>query len=122
MCEFVIILSESIASEQSKAVGKKSLLRTLQTLGSVPDWKSDERLQGSDSDGDSAATPSASKRKKKRRKRQKLLNTTGEQQENGELQETHKEEKIPSKKRKKGSNLGEQFIGLLLHYSTMIWF
>lgn len=110
VCKFVILLSEIIAYEQSKAVGKKSLLRTLQTLGSVPDWKSDERQQGSDSDSDSAVTPSTSKRKKKRRKRQKLLNTTGEQRENGELQETAKEEKIPSKKRKKGSNLGEQFI------------
>lgn len=114
--KFVIPLSVFIAYEQSKAVGKKSLLRTLQTLGSVPDWKSDERQQGSDSDGDSAVTPSTSKRKKKRRKRQKLLNTIGQQQENGELQETPKEEKIPSKKRKKGFNLGEQFTGSLLHY------
>lgn len=119
MCEFVILLSEIIAFKQSKVVGKKSLLRTLQTLGSVPDWKSDEQQQGSDSDGDSAVTPSTRKRKKKKRKRQKLLNTTGKQQENGELQETPKEEKIPSKKRKKGNNLGERFTDLLLHYDDL---
>lgn len=87
-------------------------------MGSVPDWKSDERQQGSDSDGDSAATPSTSKRKKKRR-RKKLLNATEEQQENGKLQETPIKEKIPSKKRKKGSNLGEQFTGLS-HYHNLV--
>lgn len=116
-----------IAFEQSKAVGKKSLLRTLRTLGSVPEWKSEEGQQGSDSDGDPAVTPSTSKRKKKRRKRQKPVNTTGEQQENGELQETPQEEKIPLKKRKKSSNLGEHFTGLwfglctgLLHFYNLV--
>lgn len=109
-----MISSECIANEQSK-VGKKSLLRTLQTLGSVPDWKSDERQQESDSDGDPAVTPSPSKKKKKRRKRKKPLDT-GEQHENGELQETPKEEKVASKKRKKGSDMGEQFTGLSLRF------
>lgn len=89
---------------QSKVVGKKSLLRTLQTLGSVPDWKSDERQQRSDSDGDSVVNLSQTKKKKKRRKRQK------------ELQETPQEETISPKKRKKSSNIGEQFTGFSLSY------
>lgn len=94
-----------IVSEQAKVVGKKSLLRTLQTLGSVPDWRSDEQQQQkTDSDGDSVGTPSQRKKKKKRKKRQK------------EFQETPEEEKIPPKKGKKSSNMGEQFTGLSLSY------
>ncbi|XP_076591444.1 uncharacterized protein rrp8 [Chaetodon auriga] len=96
--------AKSSTSVKSRVVGKKSLLRTLQTLGSVPDWRSDDHQQDSDSEADVA--PSHSKKKKKRRKRQKQAETTGEQQENGDLDQTAKEEKLPAKKRKKDNKFG----------------
>ncbi|KAM8905262.1 uncharacterized protein rrp8 isoform 2-T4 [Spinachia spinachia] len=83
---------------KSKLVGKKSLLRTLQTLGSVPDWKNDDLQKGSDSEGD--VVPSHSKRKKKRSKRRKRAETTGEQPDNGVLDPTVNYEKPAIKKRK----------------------
>ncbi|XP_035535424.1 ribosomal RNA-processing protein 8 [Morone saxatilis] len=96
--------ANSNSNVKSKVVGKKSLLRTLQTLGSVPDWKSDDRQQ--DSDSETEAAPSHSKKKKKRRKRRKQAETTGEQQENGDLDRTVKEEKPVAKKRKKDNRFG----------------
>ncbi|XP_040049567.2 uncharacterized protein rrp8 isoform X2 [Gasterosteus aculeatus] len=93
----------SRADVKSKLVGKKSLLRTLQTLGSVPDWKNDDHQQGSDSDG--AVVPSHTKRKKKRSKRRKQAETTGEQPNNGHLDPTVNNEKPAIKKRKKENTL-----------------
>ncbi|XP_067102267.1 ribosomal RNA-processing protein 8 [Osmerus mordax] len=58
------------ANAKLQSVGKKSLLRTLQKLGSVPDWtKTGVTREGSDSEPE--AVPSQPKRKKriKRRKR-----------------------------------------------------
>ncbi|XP_030251027.1 ribosomal RNA-processing protein 8 [Sparus aurata] len=89
---------------KSKAVGKKSLLRTLQTLGSVPDWKSDDHQQ--DSDSETEVAPPHSKRKKKRRKRRKPAETTGEQQENSDVDQSLKEEKPEAKKRKQDNKFG----------------
>lgn len=89
---------------KSKVVGKKSLLRTLQTLGSVPDWKSDDRQQDSDSETETA--PTHSKKKKKRRKKRKHAATSGEQEENGDLDHCVKEEKTETKKRKKDKKFG----------------
>ncbi|XP_040901607.1 ribosomal RNA-processing protein 8 [Toxotes jaculatrix] len=86
---------------ESKVVGKKSLLRTLQTLGSVPEWKSDDHQQNSDSETEVA--PSHSKKKKKRRKKRKHAETSEEQQENGDLDQSVKEEKPVTKKRNKGN-------------------
>ncbi|KAM9359789.1 uncharacterized protein rrp8 [Symphorus nematophorus] len=90
----------------SKVVGKKkSLLQTLQTLGSVPDWRSDDHQQ--DSDSETEVTPSPSKKKKKRRKRRKQVETTEEQQENGDFDQTVEEEEKPvAKKKKKDKRLG----------------
>ncbi|XP_051253642.1 ribosomal RNA-processing protein 8 [Dicentrarchus labrax] len=96
--------ANSNSNVKSKVVGKKSLLRTLQTLGSVPDWKSDDRQQ--DSDSETEVAPSHSKKRKKRRKRRKQAETTGEQQENGDLDRTVKEEKPVAKKRKKDNRFG----------------
>lgn len=90
--------------DQTKVVGKKSLLRTLQTLGSVPEWKSDDHQW--DSDSETEVAPSHSKKKKKRRKRRKQAETTGEQQENGDVHQTI-EEKPVAKKRKKDNKPGE---------------
>ncbi|XP_028275385.1 ribosomal RNA-processing protein 8 [Parambassis ranga] len=86
---------------KSKAVGKKSLLRTLQTLGSVPEWKNDSGQQDSESETEAAA--SHSKKKKKRRKKRKHAEESEEQQENGD--ETMREEKhVPTKKKQKKDN------------------
>ncbi|XP_077467027.1 uncharacterized protein rrp8 [Stigmatopora argus] len=71
-----------------KNVGKKSLRRTLQTLGSIPDWMSeDQRPVDSDSDTGAgvpgAGVPHAKKtRKKTRKKRAKVATTTTAEQEN----------------------------------------
>ncbi|XP_044058639.1 ribosomal RNA-processing protein 8 isoform X2 [Siniperca chuatsi] len=96
--------ANSSTNVKSKVVGKKSLLRTLQTLGSVPEWKSDDHQQ--DSDSETEVPPSHSKKKKKRRKRPKQAETTGEQQENGDLDQTGKEEKLLTTKRKKDNKFG----------------
>ncbi|XP_029963480.1 ribosomal RNA-processing protein 8 [Salarias fasciatus] len=90
------------SSRKVKVVGKKSLLRTLQTLGSVPAWESEERVQTSDSEGE--ARPPPGKKKKKRKKKRRRAGTSGEQQENGE--ESAKEEKPAIKKMKEGRNSG----------------
>ncbi|XP_031719533.1 ribosomal RNA-processing protein 8 [Anarrhichthys ocellatus] len=92
--------ASSSTDVKSKLVGKKSLLRTLQTLGSVPEWKNDDHQQNSDSESDVVPSPGKKKRKKKRRKR-KQAETTGEQQDNGDLDQTVNEETLATKKRKK---------------------
>ncbi|XP_018520902.1 ribosomal RNA-processing protein 8 isoform X2 [Lates calcarifer] len=90
---------------KSKVVGKKSLLRTLQTLGSVPEWKSDDHQRDSDSDSEAETAPSHTKKKKKRRKRRKHAETSEEQQENGGLNQSV-EEKPAAKKRSKDNKFG----------------
>ncbi|XP_068571355.1 ribosomal RNA-processing protein 8 [Cebidichthys violaceus] len=85
---------------KSKLVGKKSLLRTLQTLGSVPEWKNDDHQQDSDSEADVVPSP-GKKKKKKRRKKRKQAETTAEQRDNGDLDQTVNEETLATKKRKK---------------------
>ncbi|XP_070685974.1 ribosomal RNA-processing protein 8 [Pempheris klunzingeri] len=93
----------SSTNVKSRGVGKKSLLRTLQTLGSVPEWKSDGHQQ--DSDSETEVAPSHSKKKKKRRKKRKQAESTGEQQENGDVDQTG-EKKLEAKKRKKDNKIG----------------
>ncbi|XP_037123819.1 ribosomal RNA-processing protein 8 isoform X3 [Syngnathus acus] len=100
------VLSQSVVKNKpdskspnvkSKHVGKKSLLRTLQRLESIPDWKDDERQPDSDSDLEAAAPHTKKKKKKKRRKRTKQSSTTTEEQENNiEV----KEDKSVTKKNK----------------------
>ncbi|XP_034405051.1 ribosomal RNA-processing protein 8 [Cyclopterus lumpus] len=116
--------ANSSTNVKSKVVGKKSLLRTLQTLGSVPEWKNDDHQQDSDSEAD--VVPLHSKRKKKRRKKRKKVETTaeqqdsgdldqtvkvettGEQQENGDLDQTVNGQTLASKKRKKDNTSATQ--------------
>ncbi|XP_068601274.1 ribosomal RNA-processing protein 8 [Brachionichthys hirsutus] len=89
---------------KSKVVGKKSLLRTLQTLGSVPTWQSDARQQQSDSETELA--PSRSKKKKKRSKRRKHGETTGAQEQKEDLDQTALEEgPVPKKDENKAGAL-----------------
>ncbi|KAM4566741.1 uncharacterized protein rrp8 isoform 1-T2 [Odontesthes bonariensis] len=87
---------------KSRIVGKKSLLRTLQTLGSVPEWKSSNHQQ--DSDSETEAAPSH--KKKKRRKKRKRAGRSEEQQENGDLDHPVKEDNPVPKKKTKGSKSG----------------
>ncbi|XP_061733323.1 uncharacterized protein rrp8 [Nerophis ophidion] len=82
----------------SKSVAKKSLLRTLQTLGSVPDWKDDDVCHMPDSDSEDEATRPHTKRKKKRRKRTKQGTTTEEPNDNMDV----KEKKVVTKMKKTG--------------------
>ncbi|KAM9853278.1 uncharacterized protein rrp8 [Aulostomus maculatus] len=89
---------------QSKSVGKKSLLRTLQTLGPVPDWQGDGHQRDSDSETETA--PSHAKKKKKRRKRPKHASSSGEQEENGGLDLCVEEQKTNAKKKKKDDKPG----------------
>ncbi|XP_071781453.2 uncharacterized protein rrp8 [Centroberyx gerrardi] len=96
--------ANSSTNVKSKGVGKKSLLRTLQTLGSVPDWKSDAPQPDSDSETD--AVPSPTKRKKKRSKRRKQVAKSGEDAENGDLDLGVKEEKTVTKTKKKDNKSG----------------
>lgn len=96
----------NLSRDQSKNVGKKSLLRTLQTLGSVPDWRSDSRQQNSDSEVEEtpSVAPTHSKKKKKRRKRQKQEDQTAELQENRDVDS---DEEPLAKERKKDNKSGE---------------
>ncbi|XP_026189438.1 ribosomal RNA-processing protein 8 [Mastacembelus armatus] len=97
--------AKSSSTVKSKAVGKKSLLRTLQTLGAVPEWKSDNHQQ--DSDSETEAAPSHNKKKKKKRsKKRKHAETSEEQQGNRDLDQSVKEEKPVTKKRKKDNKFG----------------
>lgn len=104
------ILSENVlkntqktkSSTNVKVVGKKSLLRTLQTLGSVPEWESNIRLQDSDSETETASSHSKKKRRKKRKHKEKQE----ERQENGVINHTVPEEKPLVKKRKKEKETG----------------
>ncbi|XP_034460345.1 ribosomal RNA-processing protein 8 [Hippoglossus hippoglossus] len=86
---------------KSKLVGKKSLLRTLETLGSIPKWKNTDHQQDSDSEGAAEASSSPTKRKKKRRKKRRHAKTSEEPQENGDLDPSVEEEKPAAKKKSK---------------------
>ncbi|KAM9801177.1 uncharacterized protein rrp8 [Neosynchiropus ocellatus] len=89
---------------KSKNVGKKSLLRTLKTLGSVPDWRSDSQQVDGDSDLETVTSPGKKKRKKKSNKKRRKRGTKAEgaEEQEGEAVEAEAcEEKILTKKRKK---------------------
>ncbi|XP_049582315.1 ribosomal RNA-processing protein 8 isoform X2 [Syngnathus scovelli] len=104
------VLSQSVVKKKpdskspngkSKHVGKKSLLRTLQMLESIPDWKDDEPQPDSDSDLEAAAPHTKKKRKKKRRKRTKQASSTTEEREDNievkEDQSVTKKNKVEKK-------------------------
>ncbi|XP_076002030.1 uncharacterized protein rrp8 [Genypterus blacodes] len=97
--------TNSSSNVKSKGVGKKSLLRTLQALGSVPDWKSEAPRWGTDSDSEGDAEPAQAK-KKKRKKVRKRGRKAAETAENGETEECVKEEKSASPQKKKDNKTG----------------
>ncbi|XP_017271744.1 ribosomal RNA-processing protein 8 [Kryptolebias marmoratus] len=91
-------------SKKSKVVAKKSLLRTLQTLGSIPEWKNDNKQ---DSDSETEAPPSQStKKKKKKRKKRKHIEKPEEQEDGGDVIQAAKEKKPVSKKKERGNKPG----------------
>lgn len=82
---------------KDKVVGKRSLLRTLQTLGSVPDWESEKTFGDSDEETGKSPAPNKPKKKrcKKRRRSSKVDNVEGEHKDQLDSSET------PAKKKKK---------------------
>ncbi|XP_069568451.1 uncharacterized protein rrp8 isoform X1 [Brachyistius frenatus] len=97
--------TNSSTNVKAKVVGKKSLLRTLETLGSVPEWTSDNPQQDSDTETEAAPSPSK-KKKKKRRKKRRRAETSEEQQENGDTGETVQEDKPKPKMKKRDFQFG----------------
>ncbi|XP_030633906.1 ribosomal RNA-processing protein 8 [Chanos chanos] len=74
---------------KSKRVGKQSLLRTLQTLGSVPVLKERSSLQGSESETDELPSPTKRKKKRcKKRKRASAHGSDGEQEGKTDMPDT----------------------------------
>lgn len=92
-----------VTNVKLKTVKKKSLLRTLKTLGSVPDWKSEDHQQDSDSETEGAPAHKK-KRKKKRSKRRKPLESAGEQPDDADVGASLVEEQPEAKKKKKKLN------------------
>ncbi|XP_016403497.1 ribosomal RNA-processing protein 8-like, partial [Sinocyclocheilus rhinocerous] len=67
---------------KGKFVGKRSLLRTLQALGSVPDWETGNVFEDSDEEKDASTTVKATKKKRcKKRKRTSNAVNEGKQQD-----------------------------------------
>ncbi|XP_042626949.1 ribosomal RNA-processing protein 8-like [Cyprinus carpio] len=72
----------SPAPGKDKFVGKRSLLKTLQTLGSVPDWDTGNVCEDSDEEKDASTTVKAPKKKRcKKRKRTSNAANEGKQQD-----------------------------------------
>ncbi|KAM4742367.1 uncharacterized protein rrp8 isoform 1-T1 [Anableps anableps] len=101
------ILSKTVFNNTQKAdssthlksnVGKKSLLRTLETLGSTPDWRSSDHEQDSDSETEVPSSPC--KKKKRRRKRRKHGEQSEGMQEGGDTSQTPKKENLQLKKKR----------------------
>ncbi|XP_023207189.1 ribosomal RNA-processing protein 8 isoform X2 [Xiphophorus maculatus] len=100
------ILSKAVFKKSQKAnnsiqlksnVGKKSLLRTLETLGSTPDWRSSDHEQDS---GSETEVPSSPSKRKKRKKRRKHGEQSEETQEGGDDRQTVKEKQLKKKKKR----------------------
>ncbi|XP_056329433.1 ribosomal RNA-processing protein 8 [Danio aesculapii] len=85
----------SPASGKKKAVGKQSLLKTLQTLGSVPDWEVGKAVE-EDSDEEKDASTAVKKPKKKRCKKRKRKSNA----DNKEKQMGEEDSETPVKKKK----------------------
>ncbi|XP_035240932.1 ribosomal RNA-processing protein 8 [Anguilla anguilla] len=92
------------ANVTPKGVGKRSLLRTLQTLGSAPKWTNGSLRERSGSDSEGEAVPSSSKRKKKRSKKRKRARGAGNEGEEKGKREGEEEDPgavVAKKKRPK---------------------
>lgn len=78
-------------------------MRTLQTLGSIPVWKSQDPQQDSDSETEGAPAHKR-KRKKKRSKRRKPVEGGEEQPDSEDVGTSLVEEQPEAKKKKKKLN------------------
>ncbi|XP_016321070.1 ribosomal RNA-processing protein 8 isoform X2 [Sinocyclocheilus anshuiensis] len=96
----------SPASGKDKVVGKQSLLRTLQTLGSVPDWGAGNVFEDSEEEKDASTTVKTAKKKRcKKRKRTSNAENEGKQQDKGDSSEPPVNKKTkPVKKTVKETN------------------
>ncbi|KAK9961890.1 hypothetical protein ABG768_007288 [Culter alburnus] len=89
----------SPAPSKDKVVGKKSLLRTLQTLGSVPNWEIEKTFEDSDEEKDTSPAVQTTKKKRcKKRKRKSNADDEGKQQDEVDSSETPAKKKKPMKK------------------------
>ncbi|MEQ2298354.1 hypothetical protein AMECASPLE_004339 [Ameca splendens] len=95
--------ADSSTHLKSNVTGKKSLLRTLKTLGSAPEWKSSDHEQDSDSETEVPSSPS---KKKKRRKRRKHEGQSEEQQEGADTSQTLRVANPQVKKKKRENKPG----------------
>uniref|UniRef100_A0A8C1VEG6 Ribosomal RNA-processing protein 8 n=1 Tax=Cyprinus carpio TaxID=7962 RepID=A0A8C1VEG6_CYPCA len=78
----------SPGSGKDKVVGKRSLLRTLQTLGSVPDWGAGNVFEDSEEEKDTSTTVKTAKKKRcKKRKRASNAENEAKQQDKGDSSE-----------------------------------
>ncbi|XP_077065005.1 uncharacterized protein rrp8 isoform X2 [Siphateles boraxobius] len=81
---------------KDKSVAKKSLLRTLQTLGSIPNWEIEKVFEDSDEEKDASPAVQTTKKKRcKKRKRRSNADNEGKQQDKVDSPET------PMKKKQK---------------------
>ncbi|XP_073673972.1 uncharacterized protein rrp8 [Garra rufa] len=89
----------SPASVKNKVVGKQSLMRTLQTLGSVPDWETGNVFEDSDEEkGASTTVKKAKKKRCKKRKRKSNAENEDKQQDEVNSSEPPVKKKKPVKK------------------------
>ncbi|KAK2881258.1 hypothetical protein Q8A67_018526 [Cirrhinus molitorella] len=90
----------SPAPAKNKVVGKRSLMRTLQTLGSIPDWETGNVFEDSDEEKDASSTVKTTKKKKcKKRKRKSNAENEDKLQDEVDSSEPHvKKKKKPVKK------------------------
>lgn len=99
-------------------MGKKSLLRTLQTLGSVPNWEIEKTFEDSDEEKDTSAAVQTPKKKRcKKRKRKSNADDEGKQRDEVDSPETPAKKKKPLKKTVKGTS---ESLCLLLYLSTLL--
>lgn len=106
-----------LSSGQSKAISKRCLKQTLQTLGSVPKW---DIVKAPDSDGELEAAPVHTvKKKKKCKKRKKISETEGEQHGKVDVPQTPVKKK--KKQKKSSKSLFTLTIVLRFHYVIPHW-
>ncbi|XP_051521945.1 ribosomal RNA-processing protein 8-like isoform X2 [Myxocyprinus asiaticus] len=92
-----VVNAVSPVTGKDKVVRKQSLLRTLQTLGLVPEWETGKHFGESDEETEDAPVVKAKKKRCKKRKRTSNINNEGKQQKEPELPETPVKKKKPVK-------------------------
>ncbi|XP_059931782.1 ribosomal RNA-processing protein 8 [Gadus macrocephalus] len=96
--------SNRIVTFKPKSVAKKSLLRTLKSLGPALDQKSDHVQKDSDSEAEPESAPARPKRKKKRNRGRKKKDEAGT--ETAGPADVKKADSVPKKMKEKDSKAG----------------